>query len=205
LLRGYGVQFWIFLQDIDQLKGLYKNNWNSFIANSGIRQLFNLNDPVSARYFSKFLGQTTVFVQSDGENFSEDHIGMQDHAGRSRSYREHGRPLMTKNELYTMSDDQQIIIQSGHAPIKNKKIFYYKDPAFKDLAPTRQQVRQRRRAASKTINLKPTRDIQRKIKNIIASPSWNEKGPDASHPAGRPGQSLPDDDEPNGLSLDDWE
>ncbi len=34
LLRGYGVQLWLFVQDLSQLKAVYPR-WQSFMANTG--------------------------------------------------------------------------------------------------------------------------------------------------------------------------
>jgi len=34
LLRGYGAQFWVFVQDLSQLKAVYPR-WQSFLANRG--------------------------------------------------------------------------------------------------------------------------------------------------------------------------
>jgi type IV secretion system protein VirD4 len=40
LMRGYGVKLWIVLQDLAQLKTLYKDRWESFIGNAGLMQSF---------------------------------------------------------------------------------------------------------------------------------------------------------------------
>ena len=34
LLRGYGAQLWLFVQDLSQLKAVYPR-WQSFLANTG--------------------------------------------------------------------------------------------------------------------------------------------------------------------------
>ena len=40
LVRGYGVQLWPVLQDLNQLKALYKDRWETFVGNAGVVQGF---------------------------------------------------------------------------------------------------------------------------------------------------------------------
>src|SRR5699024_8187817 len=107
--------------------------WTSFVANSGIRQIFGINDPKTAEFISKYMGEETVFVKSDSENLNIGNLGIEDKRGASQSYSERGRALKTPNELLTMDDGEQIIIQQGHHPIISRKIAYYKDEAFSPL------------------------------------------------------------------------
>jgi len=56
LLRSQGVKLWPILQDIGQLKALYKDNWETFIGASTI-QLFGIADIQTAEWASDRLGQ----------------------------------------------------------------------------------------------------------------------------------------------------
>jgi type IV secretory pathway TraG/TraD family ATPase VirD4 len=80
LSAGYGIQFVTVFQDTAQMKDLYKNRWASFIGNSGVRALFNLDDFDTAEYWSKFVGtrlienrsqQQDIYGFSKGENVGE--------------------------------------------------------------------------------------------------------------------------------------
>lgn len=53
LMAGYGMQLWGFVQDLSQLKRIYGEGWQSFIANAGVLQYFGSRDQMSAEYFSK--------------------------------------------------------------------------------------------------------------------------------------------------------
>jgi type IV secretion system protein VirD4 len=68
LTREYGVKLWPILQDLAQLKGLYKDRWESFISNAGIRHAFAAQDVSTLEYFSKLSGQRDYWFQSAGTN-----------------------------------------------------------------------------------------------------------------------------------------
>jgi type IV secretion system protein VirD4 len=63
---GYEVTIWPILQSLIQLKGLYGDNWETFIANTAIRQYFAVNDNFSAEYVSGALGETSHVVSNKG-------------------------------------------------------------------------------------------------------------------------------------------
>lgn len=44
LLAGYGLQHWPILQDMSQLRDLYGDRANIFIANAGLQQVFSVKD-----------------------------------------------------------------------------------------------------------------------------------------------------------------
>ena len=67
--KAYGLKIWPILQDLPQLRGLYKDDWQTFIANAGAIQAFGVNDRTTAEFVSGALGQKTVGTES--ENFSE--------------------------------------------------------------------------------------------------------------------------------------
>ena len=50
MLRGYGAQFWLFVQDLSQLKAVYPR-WQSFLANT-TQQFFGTADYDTAKYLS---------------------------------------------------------------------------------------------------------------------------------------------------------
>ena len=59
-IAGYGVKLWPILQDLGQLKALYKERWETFMGNAGILQFFGNNDLTTLEWISKRLGTTTI-------------------------------------------------------------------------------------------------------------------------------------------------
>jgi type IV secretory pathway TraG/TraD family ATPase VirD4 len=72
-IAGYGVKMFFVLQSLEQLKGVYKDNWETFLANSGLKVFFNVEDNFSRDYASKLIGETEVVreVRSANQSTSE--------------------------------------------------------------------------------------------------------------------------------------
>ena len=72
-IAGYGVKLFFVLQSLEQLKAAYKDNWETFLSNSGLKIFFSLDDNFSREYVSKLVGETEVIreVQSVSASVSE--------------------------------------------------------------------------------------------------------------------------------------
>lgn len=70
LNAGYGIKFWIVIQNLSQLQTLYEDNWETFTS-AGVLTAFGPRDPTTAEYLAKLSGERTIEVQSD----SHDHEG----------------------------------------------------------------------------------------------------------------------------------
>jgi type IV secretory pathway TraG/TraD family ATPase VirD4 len=87
-IAGYGVKLFFVLQSLEQLKAVYKDNWETFLANSGLKEFFNLEDNFSRDYVSKLIGETEVIrevrSETDSTSQSESH-GRSSSTGTSES------------------------------------------------------------------------------------------------------------------------
>ncbi len=72
-IAGFGVKLFFVLQTLEQLRDVYKDRWETFLANSGLKVFFNLEDHFSRDYVSKLIGETEVIreVRSENESTSE--------------------------------------------------------------------------------------------------------------------------------------
>jgi type IV secretory pathway TraG/TraD family ATPase VirD4 len=59
-IAGYGVKLFFVLQSLEQLKAVYKDKWETFLANAGVKIFFNLEDHFSREYVSKLIGETEI-------------------------------------------------------------------------------------------------------------------------------------------------
>lgn len=57
LLRGYGLQVWMFFQDLAQLKYLYDADYLTMINNCGVLQTFGMSRKASAQPIANILGK----------------------------------------------------------------------------------------------------------------------------------------------------
>ncbi len=146
LLRGFGVQFWLFIQDLAAFEEVYPKTWRSFLANAGVLQAFNVNDWYTAEELSKRAGETTVFVESENQSrgISRGKLdNVQEGAGQSTS--EKGRRLIFAHEILTLDPEEelQLLFVQGNDPILARRLVYYKDAAFEgqhDANPQREEV-----------------------------------------------------------------
>jgi type IV secretion system protein VirD4 len=97
---GYGIQLQPIVQNLGQLKELYRGNWETFIANAAVQQWFAPQDFTTADYVSKMLGQYTANPHSIAPDGSV-------------TISETGRPLLRPEEVMQMGDHQQIVFLKG--------------------------------------------------------------------------------------------
>ena len=74
-LAGYGVKLWPIVQNLGQIEELYPDNWETFLGNAGMWQVFAVNDQTTARYLSERLGQHIVWRKQrvfDGQKYNEE-------------------------------------------------------------------------------------------------------------------------------------
>lgn len=127
LMAGYGVQLWPILQDIHQLRATYGPRAGSFLSNTGVLQVFGVNDHESARLISDLLGQETIVFQTIGRVLDSEMTGI------SYSQQQIGRSLLTPEEVRLLPEQAELLFLAGQRPIIAKKLRYYSDGEFTGL------------------------------------------------------------------------
>ena len=94
---GYGILLQPIIQNLGQLKELYRNNWETFIANSSCTTFFAPRDNTTAEYVSKLLGQYTAQTQTIN-------------ARGEVSHGETGRPLLRTEEVMQLAEHQMLVL-----------------------------------------------------------------------------------------------
>ena len=131
-IAGLGVKLWPILQDLGQLKSLYKDRWETFMGNAGVLQFFGNSDLETLSWISKRLGNTTVETQSHS------HVG-RDAAERQGatgdSWGQSTQELVTIEEAsrFFGRDDQllrQLIIRPSFRPMVLQRAFHDKHELF---------------------------------------------------------------------------
>lgn len=59
-MAGFGVKLWAILQDLGQLKSLYRDRWETFLNNAGVLLAWGNADLTTQEYLSKRLGQAEL-------------------------------------------------------------------------------------------------------------------------------------------------
>jgi type IV secretory pathway TraG/TraD family ATPase VirD4 len=60
LMAGLGMSMWVFVQDLNQLKRDYPDEWGTFVSNASAVSCFGVMDQFTAEEISKMLGMRTV-------------------------------------------------------------------------------------------------------------------------------------------------
>lgn len=133
LVGGYGALFWIFVQDLAQLKTVYEKDYGTLMANTDVKQIFGTNDPDTAEMVSKMTGDATVFSESGslsyGRNFGRKQGGGSNmNAGENTS--EKARKLLNPDEVTQLPEDRQLLFIKGSSPLNTPKLCYWKDLEF---------------------------------------------------------------------------
>ncbi|MEZ5691927.1 MAG: type IV secretory system conjugative DNA transfer family protein [Rickettsiales bacterium] len=125
--RGYRVKLFLIVQDTQQLKGIYEEaGMNSFLSNCYYRITFAANNVETANLISQLIGNKTVQQVSHNKPKFVD----MNPAARTTNTSEVQRALLLPQEVITLPRDEQIILIESFAPIRTKKITYYKDKFF---------------------------------------------------------------------------
>jgi type IV secretory pathway TraG/TraD family ATPase VirD4 len=138
LLRGYGLSFWVFIQDLSQLKGVYPK-WQTFLANSA-KTFYGIDDYDTAKYVSDSLGQATIEyeTQSEGKNQGSglsgggSSLNRGKSAGTSQQFA--GRHLLTPDEVMRLGPERPIVLLKGEYPYQLTRLNYLTDKEYEGRA-----------------------------------------------------------------------
>lgn len=128
-IAGFGVKLWPILQDLTQLKSIYKERWETFMGNAGLLQFFGNNDLTTLEYVAKRLGKSTILQVSKGE------VSVSQGAGgfTGESTQLHTIELMTSDEIgrfFSRQSGAQMLLWPGADPIALDRVRYHDDPFF---------------------------------------------------------------------------
>lgn len=125
-MRSRGLSVSIILQGLSQLKGLYKDSWETLV--SSCDEIFYLggNEQSTHEYLSKYLGKQTIV--SDSYSESKGHSG-----NYSKSTQKMGRELLTIDEVRTLSRKKGLIILGDKMGIIDQKYDLTTHPRYKGI------------------------------------------------------------------------
>ncbi|MBL4712113.1 MAG: type IV secretory system conjugative DNA transfer family protein [Gammaproteobacteria bacterium] len=130
-IAGFGVKLMTVIQDLSQLKAIYKDRWETFMGNAGILIFFGNNDVTTLEFIQKRLGKTTVTVSRKSDVTAKTIT----QGGSGASWSNESHDLITIEEasrIFGRSDEhkRQLIIHAGKKPIIMKRLHYDTHPYF---------------------------------------------------------------------------
>ena len=120
-MRSRNIMSTIILQNISQLKVLFKDDWEGIIGNADSFIYLGGNEQSTHKYISELLGKETIDTrtssQSKGRNGSF-----------SQNFQQTGRELMTPDEVRRLDNKDAIVLIRGEKPVIDEKYDILKHP-----------------------------------------------------------------------------
>ncbi len=120
-MRSRNIMSTIILQNISQLKALFKDDWEGIIGNADSFVYLGGNEQSTHKYISELLGKETIDTrtssQSKGRNGSF-----------SQNFQQTGRELMTLDEVRRLDNKNAIVLIRGEKPVIDEKYDILKHP-----------------------------------------------------------------------------
>ena len=120
-MRSRNIMSTIILQNISQLKALFKDDWEGIIGNADSFLYLGGNEQSTHKYISELLGKETIDTktssQSKGRNGSY-----------SQNFQQTGRELMTPDEVRRLDNKNAIVLIRGEKPVLDEKYDILKHP-----------------------------------------------------------------------------
>jgi type IV secretion system protein VirD4 len=125
-MAGYGIRAYLIAQSLNQIAKAYGEN-NAILDNCHVRIAFAANDERTAKRISDALGTATELRAQ--RNYAGHRLApWLGHVMVSRQ--ETARPLLTPGEVMQLPPDQAIVLVSGLAPVRARKLRHYEDVNF---------------------------------------------------------------------------
>ncbi len=130
-MSGYGVDYTLIVQGLDQLKAQYDESAGAILSNCAYKWFCNVNDLESAKYLSESLGKKTVTTH--GKSVSEGWSGGGSTSGSTETEGEAGRFLLNPDEVLTLGRHIAILLNPSARPHYLRPVDYWDIPAaFED-------------------------------------------------------------------------
>ncbi|MBP3278874.1 MAG: TraM recognition domain-containing protein, partial [Butyrivibrio sp.] len=121
-MRKYEISCSIILQALSQLKDIYKDKWNTIVANCDTKLFLGCDDSETIEWMLKMLGKKTTTVQN---------TSWQVNGGGSTSLNKSSIEIMTIDQITMMQDDECLVRIRGVRPYYGKKYELTNHPNYK--------------------------------------------------------------------------
>ena len=120
-MRSRGIFVSIILQNLAQLKAMFKDNWESIIGNCDQFLYLGNNEQGTHEYISKMLGKQTIDTNTYGQSKGS-------HGSFTTNSQNAGRELMTSDEVRLMDNKKALLLIRGERPVIDNKYNVFQHP-----------------------------------------------------------------------------
>lgn len=123
-MRSRRISVSIIIQNMAQLKALFKDSWESLVGNCDTMLYLGGNEQSTHEYISKMLGKETIDTRTRG-------ITKGQHGSSNTNYQNAGRELLTLDEVRLLDNSKALIFLRGEKPIIDNKFDILSHPNIK--------------------------------------------------------------------------
>ncbi len=123
-MRSRQIFVSIIIQNLAQIKALYKDSWESIVGNCDELYYLGGNEQSTHKFMSEYLGKETLDTNTYGKSTGRS-------GNYSTNYQQAGRELLTADEVRLLDNDYALLFIRGERPIFDKKYDILKHPNIK--------------------------------------------------------------------------
>ncbi len=123
-MRSREISCNIIIQNLAQIKTLFKDSWETIPGNCDITVYLGGNEQSTHKYVSELLGKFTIDKKSSGETLGSK-------GSSSRNIDVLGRDLMSPDEVRKMDNRKCLVFIKGYDPVLDDKYRTYEKEEFK--------------------------------------------------------------------------
>ena len=120
-MRSREISVSIILQNLAQLKALFKDTWESIVGNCDEFLYLGGNEQSTHKYVSELLGKETLDTNTYG-------LSRGRNGSYSTNYQQTGRELFTPDEVRMLDNRQALLFIRGERPVEDDKYDLMKHP-----------------------------------------------------------------------------
>jgi len=125
-MRSRQIFVSIIIQNLAQIKALFKDNWESIIGNCDTLIYLGGNEQSTHKFVSEYLGKETLDTNTYGRSYGRN-------GNYSTNYQQTGRELLTPDEVRLLNNEYALVFIRGERPIMDRKYQILKHPRFNDI------------------------------------------------------------------------
>ena len=126
-MRSRRISVSIIIQNMAQLKALFKDSWENITGNGDTLLYLGGNEQSTHEYISKMLGKETIDTRTRG-------ITKGQHGSSNTNYQNAGRELLTLDEVRLLDNSNALIFIRGERPLIDKKFDILSHPNIEKTA-----------------------------------------------------------------------
>jgi type IV secretion system protein VirD4 len=120
-MRSREISVSIIIQNLAQLKALFKDSWESIVGNCDEFLYLGGNEQSTHEYVSKLLGKATIDTNTYGKSQGKS-------GSYSTNYQQTGRELLTPDEVRLLDNNYALLFVRGERAMLDQKINLMKHP-----------------------------------------------------------------------------